>query len=243
MSVSFLIDHKIAFIELNNPPLNTLSLSMINELNQILDEIEVRDDVHVVVLKSKNKVFSAGADLKELTQLQEYHSESDPIAKWQRVASFSKPILCFVQGACFGGGLELAMMCDFIFASDTAKFGFPEINLNLMPGGGGTVYSHKFLKSSQISYLIMSGHTIEATKAKEWGLIIDVFCENETDHKVREIAKNIASKSLPALKSIKKILAQHNAVDLENERLEFYKLLLSMEGQQGIQSFLNRKKS
>lgn len=242
MSVSFIIDHKIAFIELNNPPLNTLSRSMIEEFNQILEELEKYDDVHVAVLKSTNKVFSAGADLKELAHIQEYHIESDPMEKWQKVASFSKPLICFIQGTCLGGGLELAMMCDFIFASDTAKFGFPEINLNLMPGGGGTAYSHKFLKPSQIAYLMMSGQTIEATKAKEWGLVINVFCEKEADHNVSEIAKNMASKSLLALKSIKKILAQQNSIDLENERLEFYKLLLSTEGQIGINNFLNLKK-
>lgn len=242
MSVRLYVEHQVAFIEINYPPLNILSQQMIEELNQILDDIEECNNIHVLVLKSAHKIFSAGADLKELSQLTKYDDTEDPMKKWQRLSSFSKPVIGFVQGACFGGGLELAMMCDFIFASETAKFSFPEINLNLMPGGGGTVYAHKFFKSSQISYLMMSGQIIDALKAKEWGLVIDVFCENEAHLRVQEISQNIALKSLYALKSIKSTLSTSNTHDLEKERREFYQLLLSLEGKQGVRNFLNKKK-
>ncbi len=243
MNIRCSVENRVALIELNNSPLNTLSKDLISQLVSKLDCLERRDDVHVVLLKSACKVFSAGADLKELSVIEEYNFSSDPMKQWQRVDSFSKPIICFVQGACLGGGLELAMMCDFIVASENASFGFPEINLNLMPGGGGAQYSKKFLSVSKIAYLMMTGQKIDAQKAQEWGLIIDVFSEDVALKQVCEMAHHMASKSLNALKSIKKILCVVRFESIDKEKSEFYQLLLSEEGRNGIQQFLHKKGS
>ncbi|MBA4249956.1 MAG: hypothetical protein C0432_03375 [Candidatus Puniceispirillum sp.] len=235
------IENHVALIELNNPPLNTLSQNMIAQLVAELECLEKQDDVHVVLLKSACKVFSAGADLKELFVLGHYNQKFDPMNHWQNVACFTKPIIGFVQGACLGGGLELAMMCDFIVASENASFGFPEINLNLIPGGGGTEYAKKFLSPSKIAYLMMSGQKIDAKTAKEWGLVVDVFPEEVSFKKICEMTQDIASKSLRSLQIIKKTIGIVNKENIEKERFEFYQLLCSEEGKKGIEGFLNKK--
>ena len=131
---------KVGLITLNRPQaLNALNAALIAELPAALDAFEADDDIGCIVITGSEKAFAAGADIKEMqskTYMEAYLD--DFIASWDRVARARKPIIAAVAGFALGGGCELAMMCDFIIAADTAKFGQPEIKLGVMPGAGGT---------------------------------------------------------------------------------------------------------
>ena len=133
----------IGVINFQNEEINLLSAAFIGEFNNALHMMEKDDSIHVIVLTSDKKAFCAGANLKELLlvaenkRISKAQNSYDPIEGWQRLAAVEKPVIACVNGACLGGGLEIALMCDFIVASEQATFGFPEIKLGLLPGGGG----------------------------------------------------------------------------------------------------------
>ena len=222
----------IGIIHFQNGELNLLSVEFINELNRALTEMELDDAVHVIVLSSDKKAFCAGANLKELLLVAETKKASkspnayDPIEDWQRLAFVEKPVIACVNGACLGGGLEMALMCDFIVASQQSMFGFPEIKLGLLPGGGGTQRILQRICMGRARELVMIGDSITAETAYEWGLINAVFDPDKCFDGALEFASKLASHSVNSLKEIKKLLTlscgEAAKKGLAMERAAFY---------------------
>lgn len=242
----------IGVINFQNEEINLLSVAFISEFNNALHMMEKDDSIHVIVLTSDKKDFCAGANLKELLlvakarRISKAQNSSDPIEDWQRLAAVEKPVIACVNGVCLGGGLEIALMCDFIVASEQAIFGFPEIKLGLLPGGGGTQRILNRITVGRARELIMIGDSITATIAFNWGLIDAVFDHDECIDGALKLASKLASHSLDSLKAIKRLLIM-NTVErvkqgLVTERAAFYERLESPEALEKINAFFDRKK-
>jgi enoyl-CoA hydratase len=163
----------VGLIRLNRPDaLNALNSDLIAELNEALDGFEANDAIGCIVLTGSEKAFAAGADIKEM-QSKSYMDTymGDFIGKWERITTVRKPVIAAVAGYALGGGCEMAMMCDFILAADTAKFGQPEINLGVMPGAGGTQRLTRFVGKSKAMEMCLTGRMMDAEEAERAGLV------------------------------------------------------------------------
>ncbi|MBW1679305.1 MAG: enoyl-CoA hydratase/isomerase family protein, partial [Deltaproteobacteria bacterium] len=192
------IDEGVAFIKINRPKaLNALNQELLLELIAAFQGLDKDENIRVVILSGEGKAFVAGADLKEMMNMSSPEarrfSETGQ-ALMEIMGNSGKPIIAAVDGFALGGGMELAMACDFIFASDKAKFGQPEINLGLIPGFGGTQRLSRLVGKSRAKELIFTGEMISGQEAKELGIVNKVFPTEELFNEVRKVAAGIASK-------------------------------------------------
>ena len=164
---------RVGLIRLNRPQaLNALNAALIGELGQAIDTFEADDAIGCLVITGSEKAFAAGADIKEMqskTYMEAY--KEDFIASWDRVARARKPVIAAVAGFALGGGCEMAMMCDFIIAADTAKFGQPEIKLGIIPGAGGTQRLPRAISKAKAMDLVLTGRLMDAAEAERAGLV------------------------------------------------------------------------
>ncbi len=247
MKVQMQIRGVIGIIVLQNGDLNLLSVALIRELNAALDAFESDFAIRVIIITSYAKAFCAGADLTEL--LAETPQKPDFIDDWQYLGSVQKPVIACVMGACFGGGLEITLMCDLIIASDNAQFAFPEVKLGLLPGGGGTQRINKRIGASRAAELLFTGASIHANKACEWGLVNYVFSKDVCFDETLILAQKIAQHSGEATRAIKRVIidSYHSSMvesldeGLRNERVAFYTRLFSANGFDGIHAFFAKK--
>src|SRR5207245_9544575 len=165
----------IATVTLNNPPSNLLTTSVLKELDQAFGKLEADDAVRVIILTASGKFFSPGADIKELAELNTVHQGSELSGRGQallnRVERFDKPVIAAINGACLGGGLELAMACHIRVAAAGILFGLPEIKLGLIPGFGGTQRLPRIIGPSKAAELILPGETVNSEEALHMGLL------------------------------------------------------------------------
>ena len=164
---------KVGLIRLNRPQaLNALSSPLIEDLNTALEAFETDPAIGAIVLTGSDKAFAAGADIKEM-QAKSFADvfSGDFISRWENVARTRKPVIAAVAGFALGGGCELAMMCDFILAADTAKFGQPEIKLGVIPGAGGTQRLTRFVGKSKAMEMCLTGRMMDAAEAERSGLV------------------------------------------------------------------------
>ncbi|MCW5725500.1 MAG: enoyl-CoA hydratase [Maricaulaceae bacterium] len=191
---------RVGVITLDRPEaLNALCDALTTELAGALAKFEADPDIGCVVLTGSKKAFAAGADIKEL-QGRDFIGLylNDPFEKtWEAVARFRKPIIAAVSGYALGGGCEIAMMCDFIIASETAKFGQPEINLGVMPGSGGTQRLPRAVGKAKAMDLCLTGRMMDAAEAERAGLVSRMVAPDDLLDVAMEAAQTIASKSLP----------------------------------------------
>lgn len=193
------IKEGIATVTVNRPQsLNALNSEVLNELECVLYGLEQDKTVQVVILTGAGeKAFVAGADIKEMADMNSYQGHQFAI-QGQRLMLFmekmSKPVVAAVNGYALGGGLELALACDFIYASDNARFGFPEVTLGIIPGFGGTQNLARLIGPNKAKELVFSGRMIPAAKARDWGIVNEICAQAELADKAlalaREIAKN-----------------------------------------------------
>ena len=192
---------EIITVSLNRPDaLNALNDQLMDELLSEVDSYEKDDSLRCMILTGSEKAFAAGADIKQM-QLKTYMDvyKEDFITKnWERVSSCRKPIIAAVSGYALGGGCELAMMCDFILASENAKFGQPEINLGVSPGAGGSQRLTRFVGKSKSMDMCLTGRMMDANEAERSGLVSRVFPSENFLADVMEVAKAIADKSMIA---------------------------------------------
>ena len=239
--------NKIATITLNRPKfLNALCDQLIKEINYILDLLSKDDEVHVVILKGSNKAFAAGADIKEMKDLKLIsHIKKDFIEPWEKISKFKKPIIASVAGYALGGGCEIAMMCDVIIAADNAQFGQPEINLGTIPAAGGTQRLVKSVGKSKAMELVLSGSTISAEEAFNYGLVSKVVSLEDLDRETINLAENIAKKSLPILILAKEAILRSFESTLSegmiNERRLFQSTFGLEDRKEGMTAFLEKR--
>ncbi len=240
---------KIGLIKLNrNKYLNALCDNLINELNQTLDLIETDDNISVAILTGSEKAFAAGADINEMSNKKFIDLvKKDFILPWERLSKFKKPVIAAVSGFALGGGCEIAMMCDIIIASETAKFGQPEINLGTIPAAGGTQRLVRSIGKSKAMEIILSGDIISAVEAKEFGLISKVVPADALLSETMQLARKIADKSLPILIMAKEAVNRSYELSLEegmkNERRLFQSTFSLMDRKEGMKAFLEKRKA
>ncbi len=251
MPETVLIDRegRVAILTIHRPDkLNALNEAVRVELLAALAEIETDDAVGAVVITgSGEKAFIAGADIGEFAGRspfdQRFAMRSPRI--FDIMASFPKPVIAMINGFCLGGGCELSMSCDMRIASDKARFGQPEINLGLIPGGGGTQRLPRLVGMGQAMRMILSGDMIPAAEAKEIGLVDLVFPADELRAKTLELAQKIASKSPLTLKVAKEALRASEKLAIEDgityERDLFCLCFSSKDKEEGVAAFLDKR--
>lgn len=191
--------HCITTLTINRPQvLNALNSEVLHELGWALEELDVDVTVKAVILTGAGeKAFVAGADIKEMVEISSYEAHkfaSKGQQIMQLINRMRKPVIAAVNGYALGGGLELALACDFIYASERAKFGLPEVGLGVIPGFGGTQNLARLIGPNKACELVFSGRIISATKALSWGIVNEVFAPEELMAKTLETAREISSK-------------------------------------------------
>jgi enoyl-CoA hydratase len=246
-NIKYSENNKVATITLNRPnSLNALCNELMEEVGNTLDLISSNNNIHVVILKGSEKAFAAGADIKQMKDLELIsHINNDFIIPWEKISKFKKPIIASVSGYALGGGCEIAMMCDIIIAADNAKFGQPEINLGTIPAAGGTQRLVRSVGKSKAMELVLTGKIIDAKEALDYGLVSKVVELNILNKEVEDLAQSIASKSLPVLMLAKEAVIRSYETTLSegmvNERRLFQSTFALKDRKEGMEAFLNKR--
>ena len=239
---------RVALVRLNRPDaLNALNQQLIAELDQALTAFEANPAIGCVVLTGSDKAFAAGADIKEMRDKSFVDALlQDFISRWDCVARARKPIIAAVAGFALGGGSELAMMCDFILASDTANFGQPEIKLGVSPGAGGTQRLTRAIGKAKAMDLVLTGRMMGAEEAERAGLVARVLPADTLVAEALKVAGSIAGMSLPAVILAKDAVNQAFETTLAEgvkyERRLFYALFATEDQKEGMAAFVEKRK-
>ena len=238
---------RVGLITLNRPQaLNALSAQLISELNQVLDQCEADDGIAAMVLTGSEKAFAAGADIKEMKDKSFGDVVAhDFIAPWERLSYCRKPVIAAVSGYALGGGCELAMMCDFIIASETAKFGQPEIMLGVIPGAGGTQRLTRAVGKSKAMDLCLTGRQMDAAEAERCGLVARIVPVSEVVNEALKAAEKIASLSLPSVmmakEAVNRAFESTLAEGILFERRTFQSLFATEDQKEGMAAFAAKR--
>jgi len=238
-------EENIATLTFNRPDArNAVNNQVRAEFAAAVEDIAADDDIRVMILTGKGKAFASGVDIKEFNKTTPYHAHN-LYRLGERVEKLEKPVIAAVNGYCLGGGNEIAMGCDIIVASERAKFGQPEINIGIIPGGGGTQRLPRLIGVAKAKELIFTGDIISAEEAYNLGLVNHVVPEDQLMEKAKEIAKKIAIKSSAALKLAKQAINHGMQTSLETGlkyEYELYSLSLSLEDKaEGVNAFIEKR--
>ncbi|MBW2103471.1 MAG: enoyl-CoA hydratase/isomerase family protein, partial [Deltaproteobacteria bacterium] len=209
-TILFEKEGEIAAVTLNRPNrLNALSFRLKDELGAIFDEIERDEDIKVVILTGGKKAFSAGADIKErstmeTTQPQAYFNQLKSHAFYTKIENFEKPVIAAISGVAVGGGCELAMVCDLRIASETARFGLPEVNIGVIPAAGGTQRLPRLIGVTRAKELLYTGDFIDAQEAFRIGLVNRVVPVENLMDETKALAQKLAAKPPLSIKYLKR---------------------------------------
>lgn len=238
----------VGLVTLHRPQaLNALNSALVAELNAALDAFEADDAIGCIVITGSEKAFAAGADIKEMqskTYMQAY--KEDFITTWERITRARKPVIAAVSGFALGGGCELAMMCDFIIASDTAKFGQPEIRLGVMPGAGGTQRLARFVGKSKAMEMCLTGRMMDAAEAERCGLVSRVVPAADLVGEAVRAGEAIAGMSMAAVmmtkESVNRAFETTLAEGIRFERRVFHAMFATEDQKEGMAAFVEKRK-
>ena len=240
---------KVGLITLNRPKaLNALCSEMMIELGRALSAFEEDAAIGAMVITGNEKSFAAGADISEMKEktYMEAYKQNFITDHWEEVTRCRKPVIAAVGGYALGGGCELAMMCDFIIAADTAQFGQPEINLGIIPGAGGTQRLIRAVGKSKAMELCLSGRMMDAEEAERAGLVARVVAADQLLDEAMKTAGVIAAKSLPALMICKESVNRAQETSLAEgllfERRQFHALFATADQKEGMAAFVEKRK-
>ena len=239
----------VGVITLNRPKaLNALNSELLGELIDQLEKWDAGNDVRCIVITGSERAFAAGADIKEMAP-QSYMDmyKNDFFAHVNdRISAIRKPIIAAVAGYALGGGCELAMLCDFIIAADTAKFGQPEINLGVMPGIGGTQRLTRFVGKSKAMEMCLTGRNMDAAEAERSGLVSRVVPAAELMAEAMKAAQTIAEKSMPIVAMTKETINRAYETTLAEgirfERRVFHSMFATDDQKEGMAAFSEKRK-
>ena len=240
----------VTLIRLNRPEaLNALNSQLLGELCQALDAAEADDGVRCVVLTGSERAFAAGADIKEMsdkTYAQMFAADFFGSAA-RRIEAFRKPIIAAVSGYALGGGCELAMLCDFIIAAETAKFGQPEINLGVMPGIGGTQRLPRAVGKAKAMEMVLTARMMDAAEAERAGLVSRVVPVDKLIEDALATAAKIAAQSPLAVAMNKELVNAAFETTLATgvavERRLFHSLFAFEDQKEGMAAFIDKRKA
>lgn len=238
---------RVAWITLDRPEaLNALNMQLMHELVDAATSLDADDAIGAIVVTGSEKAFAAGADIKEMASKSTAEMrEANHFGPWMEFARVKKPVIAVVSGYALGGGFELALMCDVILASDSAKFGFPEIGLGVIPGIGGTQRIMRIVGYPKAAELVLTGRRIDAAEADSLGIVSRVVPAAELQASAEQLATAIASKSLTALVAAKAALdgaletGLEDGIALEAER--FTALFDTADQKEGMAAFREKR--
>jgi enoyl-CoA hydratase len=241
-------DEPIAVVLLNRPEqLNALSGELMDELVAALQELDVDDAIRCIVLGGNERAFAAGADIAELaegTPISLYQNRR--IDRWDAIRALRTPLVAAVSGYCLGGGCELAMACDLIVASESARFGQPEINLGVLPGAGGTQRLTRAVGKAVAMDMILTGRMITADEAHTLGLVARVAVREAWLEEAKRAAREIAAKGPVSVRlakeAIDKAFETPLSAGLDFERRAFYLARASEDATEGLTAFVEKRK-
>ncbi|HUV92042.1 MAG TPA: enoyl-CoA hydratase-related protein [Anaerolineales bacterium] len=242
------IHDRVGMVRLNRPKaLNALNSTMLTELMDVLDKFDADEDIGAVVITGNERVFAAGADIKEMMDVSAVEMFlSDSISQFDRIRGVTKPVIAAVSGFCLGGGNELAMSCDMILASETARFGQPEINIGVIPGAGGTQRLARTVGKAITMEMVLNNRTLSAEEALRFGLVNMVVPVEHYLEEALDLASEIASRAPLAVRLGKE--AVNKAFDtflrdgLADERRAFYFLFSTADQKEGMAAFIEKRK-
>ncbi|QMU27948.1 enoyl-CoA hydratase-related protein [Adhaeribacter radiodurans] len=237
----------IALIEFNRPKeLNALSVPLMSELRNALQDLDADNEVRVIVLTGNEKAFAAGADIKQMADKSAIDMyQIDQFATWDQIKKTKKPIIAAVSGFALGGGCEVAMLCDMIIASETAVFGQPEIKIGVIPGAGGTQRLTKAIGKAKAMEMVLTGKFLSAEEAEKHGLINRVVPVELYLSEAIKLAAQIAALSPIAVKLAKEAVLRSFETHLEEglimERKNFYLAFASEDQKEGMAAFIEKR--
>lgn len=240
--------HRVGLVQLNRPQaLNALNNQLVGELMEALTVLDDEDAVGAVVITGNERAFAAGADIKEMANASAVEMLSmDQISLFDRIMNIKNPVIAAVSGWCLGGGNELAMSCDLIIASETARFGQPEINLGVIPGAGGTQRLTRAVGKAIAMEMVLNNRTLTAQEALQFGLVNRVVPVERYLEEALGLAEQIAGRAPLAVRLGKE--AVNHAFEsflsdgLADERRAFYFLFASQDQKEGMSAFVEKRK-
>jgi enoyl-CoA hydratase len=240
-------DQRTALVRLNRPKqLNALNGAVMDALCSTLEELDRDDEVRAIVVTGNERAFAAGADIGEMAGATAMEMlRTNRIGQWDRIRKISKPVIAAVNGWALGGGCELAMTLDLIFAGEGAKFGQPEINIGVIPGAGGTQRLTRAIGKAKAMEMILTGEPITAREAEAAGLVARVTQDELVVEDALALAAKMATKSPLALRLAKEAVNaafEMSLTDaLAHERRLFYLLFASEDQKEGMAAFLEKR--
>jgi len=237
----------VSIVRLNRPKeLNALNLQLMSELRSALEELDQDTETRVIIITGDQRAFAAGADIKQMSDKTAIDMLiADQFKTWDGIRKIKKPIIAAVSGFALGGGCELAMTCDMIIASETAKFGQPEIKIGVMPGAGGTQRLTRAVGKAKAMELVLTGRFISAEEALAYRLVNKVVPVELYLEEAIKLAVEIAAQSPIAVRLAKEAINHvddsHLSEGLHFERKNFYLLFATQDQTEGMQAFIEKR--
>jgi enoyl-CoA hydratase len=239
----------VGIVTLNRPKvLNALNPALMKELAEALETLDGDPELRVIILTGGEENFAAGADIKEMVtrdavqMMQGVHGNA-----WQRIRKITKPMIAAVSGYALGGGCELVMCCDIVIASESAKFGQPEIKLGIIPGAGGTQRLPRVVGKHRAMEMVLLGNFIDATQAERWGLVNRVVPKGQVIAEAKKLAAELAKRPPLAVKMAKQAILHGLNVDLESGLViesQCFNLLFATEDKtEGMKAFIEKREA
>jgi enoyl-CoA hydratase len=239
---------RVGLITLNRPQvMNALNNQLMREVMDALEAFDKNEDIGAMVITGNEKAFAAGADIKEMSgKSAQEMKEADNVAVFGRIRSVEKPVIAAVSGWALGGGCETALSCDMIVASESAKFGQPEINIGVIPGAGGTQRLTHAVGKALAMEMVINNRTLSAQEAYQFGLVNRVVPVSDYLSEALKLADEIASRAPLAVRTAKKMINASYDVSLTDglaeEKQMFYNLFETEDQKEGMKAFVEKRK-
>jgi enoyl-CoA hydratase len=239
---------RVGLITFNRPQaMNALNNQLMRELMDALDSFDKNEDIRSMVITGNEKAFAAGADIKEMADKSIHQMmDTDHVAVFGRIRTIKKPVIAAVSGFALGGGCEVALSCDMIIASESAKFGQPEITIGVIPGAGGTQRLTRAVGKAIAMEMILNNRTLSAAEALQHGLVNHVVPVSDFLNEALKLAEEIASRAPLAVQAAKKMINQvyerFLSDGLAQEKQVFYNLFSSEDQKEGMKAFIEKRK-